>query len=292
MDQTATLRAAIESDELVVAPGVHDPLSARIAAQVGFDAVAMTGNGTSLATVGEPDVGTITLTEMVRNARQIQATVDVPVIADADTGFGNAVNVRRTVEAFCRAGVAAIHIEDQTYPKRCGFVEGKQVLDRETATDKIAAAVAAREDEDLLVIARTDARGAPGGSIETAIERVEAYCAAGADVGFVQGADSVAELEAVAAAVDAPLLYNCSGGSPLLGLEEAEAMGYDIAMFPRMSTLPTIEVLFERYGALQDRGTDGWAETKAAFQQAPVESYDAFAGIPAVLDWEARFIEE
>lgn len=288
------LRSRLESDGLVVAPGVHDPLSARVAEQVGFDLVAMTGNGTSLSKIGHPDVGVLTLPEMVDNATYIQETVDVPVISDADNGFGNAINVRRTVREFVRAGVAAIHIEDQSFPKRCGFVEGKQVVSREEAVGKFAAAADARDeaDSDLLIIARTDARGAPDGSLDDAIERVNSYCDAGADVAFVQGPENADELERIAEEVDAPLLYNCSGGSPIVPLPRAEELGYDIAMFPRMSTLPTIEVLFERYGRLHEEGMDAWRETQAAFDDVPVESYDHFAGVSEVLAWEEEYLPD
>ena len=294
MSYGAALRAGIESDDLLVAPGVHDPLSARVAERVGFEAVAMTGNGTSLAKIGHPDVGVLTLTEMVENATYIQETVDVPVISDADNGFGNAVNVRRTVREFGRAGVAGIHIEDQSFPKRCGFVDGKQVIDREEAVGKFEAAAAARDEyaPEMVLIARTDARGAPDGTIEEAIDRVTAYCDAGADVAFVQGPKDVGELERVAAEVDAPLLYNCSGGSPVVSLSRAAELGYGVVMFPRMSTQPTIEVLFERYGRLQDAGMDAWEETQESFGQVPIESYDQFAGVPDVRDWENRYLPD
>lgn len=294
MSYGAAFRSRIESNEILVAPGVHDPLSARIAEQVGFESVAMTGNGTSLSRIGRPDVGVMTLTEIVENATYIQETVDVPVISDADNGFGNAVNVERTVREFARAGVAAVHIEDQTFPKRCGFVEGKRVISCEEAIGKVRAAAAARDEHapDMVIIARTDARGAANGSLKEAIDRVNAYCEAGADVAFVQGAADVGELERVAESVDHPTLYNCSGGSPIVPIERAEALGYDVVMFPRMSTLPTIEVLFERYGRLHDVGMDGWRETKASFEDVPVGSYDEFAGVPEVLEWEDEYLPD
>lgn len=292
MDYREKLRDRIESDEILVAPGVHDPLSARVAEKVGFNLVAMTGNGTSLSKIGHPDVGVLTLSEMVNNAAHIQETVDVPVISDADNGFGNAVNVRRTVREFARAGVSGIHIEDQSFPKRCGFIEGKQVIGHEEAIGKIRAAADARDTcaPEMVLIARTDVRSSRNGTIEKAIERVTDYCDAGADVGFVQGAKDAHELERVASEVDAPLLYNCSGGSPVISLEQAAEFGYDIVMFPRMSTLPTIEVLFERYGQLREEGTDAWEETQAGFEEVPVENYDAFAGVPQVLEWEEEYI--
>jgi len=294
MTYAAALRSRIKSNDILVAPGVHDPLSALIAEKVGFKSVAMTGNGTSLSRIGKPDVGLMTLTEMVENATYIQEAVDVPVISDADNGFGNAVNVERTVREFARADVAAIHIEDQTFPKRCGFVAGKRVISQEEAVGKVRAAAAARDEHapEMVIIARTDARGSEKGSLQEAIDRVNAYCDAGADVAFVQGAEDVAELERVADSVDFPKLYNCSGGSHIIPIEHANALGYDIVLFPRMSTLPTIEVLFERYGRLYDAGMDGWLETKAAFEDVPVRSYDEFTGVPEVLEWENEYIPD
>lgn len=294
MSYRAQLRNRIDSEEILVAPGVHDPLSARIAEQVGFDLVAMTGNGTSLSKIGQPDIGVLTLSEMVDNATYIQETVDIPIISDADNGFGNAVNVRRTIREFARAGVAAIHIEDQSFPKRCGFVEGKQVISHKEAVGKIRAAADARDEHapEMVLIARTDARSAPDGSLEEAIERVNDFCDVGADVAFVQGPKDVEELERVAVEVDAPTLYNCSGGSPVIPIEQASEFGYDIVMFPRMSTLPTIEILFERYARLQSEGMDAWTDTQTAFGDVPVESYDAFAGVPEVLEWEEEYLPD
>lgn len=294
MSYGAELRSGLESEDILVAPGVHDPLSARIADQVGFDLVSMTGNGTSLSKIGHPDVGVMTLSEMVENATYIQETIDIPLISDADNGFGNAVNVRRTVSEFARAGVAAIHIEDQSFPKRCGFVEGKQVISKAEAIGKFQSAADARDEHapEMVLIARTDARGAPDGTLEEAIERVNAYCEAGADVAFVQGPTDIDELERVADGVDAPLLYNCSGGSPVVSIARAAEMGFDIVMFPRMSTLPTIEILFERYGKLHDNGVDAWTETSGAFEAVPVESYDQFAGVPEVLEWEDEYLPD
>ena len=294
MEYGSRLRALLDEDEIVVAPGVHDPLSARVAEQVGFDLVSMTGNGTSLAKIGQPDVGVLTLPEMVENAKYIQQTVDVPAISDADNGFGNAVNVARTVREFAAAGVGAIHIEDQVFPKRCGFVDGKRVVSREEAVGKFRAAADARDEtgSEMVLIARTDARGAPDGSIDEAIERVTAYCDAGADVAFVQGPADVAELDRVADEVDAPLLYNCSGGSPVVPVDRAEALGFDIVIYPRLSTLPTITALFERFEQLRDEGMDAWVDTKAAFEDVPVESFDHVAGVPEVLEWEEEYLPD
>ena len=292
MSHGRELRSLLREDGIVLVPGVHDPLAARVADQVGFDAMAMTGNGTALSKLGQPDVGTITVTEMAENAARIQETVDVPVISDADNGFGNAVNTIRTVREFARAGVAGIHVEDQVFPKRCGFVEGKRVVSVEEAVGKFSAAADARDEHapDLVLIARTDARGAPNGTLDDAIARVNAYVDAGADVAFVQGPKDAAELERVGRAVDAPLLYNCSGGSPVVPAARAEEMGFDLMMFPRLSTLPTITALFDRFEQLRTDGVEAWTDAQVAFEATPIESYDAFAGVPEVLDWEERYL--
>lgn len=287
-------RELLDSDNLVIAPGTHDPLSARVAEQVGFEMISMTGNGTSVSKLGEPDVGLITLPEMVENAANIQETVDVPLLADADNGYGNAVNVARTVREFAKAGVAGIHIEDQVFPKRCGFVEGKQVISREEAIGKFRAAADTRDtyDEEMVLVARTDAKDSPKGDLEEAIERANDYCDAGADVAFVQGAANEEELERIGRSVDAPLVYNCSGGSPIIPYEQAEQWGYDVVMFPRMSMNPAIAALFEAYQGLADGGMDGWREVRGALDDLPFENYDEFSGVPEILEFEAEYLPD
>lgn len=288
------LRTLIFDDEITVTPGVHDPLTARVAEMTGFESVGMTGNGTSLSKLGQPDVGLITLMEMVENAERIQDTVDIPLIADADNGYGNAINVTRTVHEYIKAGVSGIHIEDQVFPKRCGFVEGKQVISSEEAIGKFEAAADTRDeyDESFVIIARTDARGAPEGTLDDAIERVSEYCQAGADVAFIQGPKNVSELERIGATVDAPLIYNCSGGSPIISIDHAEEFGFDLVMFPRLSTLSTITALFDAYSALDENGVDAWTDLQTAFDDLSIESYDHFAGVPEILEKEERYLPE
>jgi 2-methylisocitrate lyase-like PEP mutase family enzyme len=181
----SSLRTAVSGGPIVIAPGAYDGLTARLVAQHGFPAVYMTGAGTSVAH-GYPDYGLLTMTEMAANAARMTEAAGVPVIADADTGYGNELNVVRTVQAYSRAGVAALHIEDQTFPKRCGHLAGKQITDRDAWLRKIRAAVESRPDPGLLVIARTDARAVAG--LAEAIERARAALAVGADVAFVEGA--------------------------------------------------------------------------------------------------------
>jgi 2-methylisocitrate lyase-like PEP mutase family enzyme len=204
----AHLREMLNGPEMVVAPFVYDGLQAKIAGRTGFKAVYMTGFGTAAAR-GYPDLGLITMTEMVQNVRAISHAVDLPVICDADTGYGNAVNVWRTVREYEDAGAAALHIEDQVFPKRCGFLAGKQVIPVEEMVPKVRAACDARRDSDFVIIARTDALAVNGW--DDVARRARAYRAAGADLIFVDGIRTIDDLKRYAAELgDLPLLYNGS----------------------------------------------------------------------------------
>ena len=218
----ARLREMLAQGSMVVAPFVLNALHARIAEEAGFDAVYMTGSGTS-AEKGYPDVGYLTQTEMVANARYIANAVAVPVIADADTGYGNAINVWRTVREYEQAGVAAIHIEDQSFPKKCGFFEGKQVIPVDEMVGKLRAALDARSDSDFVIIARCDAYAVNGW--EDTVARCRAYADAGADMVFVDGIRTIEDLKAYASDLsDLPRLYN----GDLLPTQEVAAMGYQV----------------------------------------------------------------
>jgi 2-methylisocitrate lyase-like PEP mutase family enzyme len=229
----SSLQDALSAGPMVLAPGAYDALTARLVAQHGFGAVYMTGAGTSIAH-GYPDYGLLTMTEMVDNAARMTAAVDVPVIADADTGYGNELNVVRTVRAYARAGVAAIHIEDQTFPKRCGHLAGKETINRDAWLRKIRAAVECRPDPGLLIIARTDARAVTG--LDEAIERANAALALGADIAFVEAPQTVAEIAAIPAAVGGPCVFNLvSGGrSPKVSLRDLDSWGYRITILPSL----------------------------------------------------------
>ena len=219
---TTRLRQLLAADGLIVAPFIMNALHARIAESVGFDAVYMTGAGTS-AEKGFPDVGLLTMTEMTANARYIANAVDIPVICDADTGYGNALNVQRTVREYEAAGVAAIHIEDQVFPKKCGFFEGKQVVPMEEHIQKIRAALDARTDPDFVIIARCDAYAVTGW--DDTVRRCRAYRDAGADLVFVDGIKSPADLELYARDLpDMPRMYN----GDLANTREVAAMGYKL----------------------------------------------------------------
>ena len=219
---TTRLRQLLAAEGLIVAPFIMNALHARIAESVGFDAVYMTGAGTS-AEKGFPDVGLLTMTEMTANARYIANAVDIPVICDADTGYGNALNVQRTVREYEAAGVAAIHIEDQVFPKKCGFFEGKQVVPMEEHIQKIRAALDARTDPDFVIIARCDAYAVTGW--DDTVRRCRAYRDAGADLVFVDGIKSTEDLELYARDLpDMPRMYN----GDLANTREVAAMGYKL----------------------------------------------------------------
>jgi 2-methylisocitrate lyase-like PEP mutase family enzyme len=235
----SSLRTAVSDGPIVLAPGAYDGLTARLVAQHGFPAVYMTGAGTSVAH-GYPDYGLLTMTEMAANAARMTEAAGVPVIADADTGYGNELNVVRTVRAYARAGVAALHIEDQTFPKRCGHLAGKQITDRDAWLRKIRSAVESRPDPELLVIARTDARAVAG--LAEAIERARAALAVGADIAFVEAPQTVDEIAAIPAAVGGPCLFNVvpGGRSPEVAVADLERWGYRIAIFPALLLGPVV----------------------------------------------------
>lgn len=231
MTPTARLRQLLASPDMLVAPGAYDGITARMIEQAGFDAVYMTGAGTSAA-FGLPDYGLLTMTEMVGNAARITSAVALPLIADGDTGYGTELNVVRTVQQHERAGTAGIHIEDQVSPKRCGHLDGKELVSVEEFVAKIRAAVATRRDPDFVIIARTDARSVAG--FDAAILRANAALQAGADIAFVESPQDMAEVEAVPRRVNGPCLFNnvWGGKTPQLDLRDAQAMGYRIAILP------------------------------------------------------------
>ena len=222
MKTTAQFRKLLSSDKMVVAPFVLNALHAKIAESAGFEAVYMTGAGTA-AEKGFPDVGLLTQTEMVQNARYIAKAVSVPVVCDADTGYGNPINVRRTVQEYEDAGVAAIHIEDQVFPKKCGFFEGKQVIPQDEMVQKIHAALDARTDPDFTIIARCDAYAVTGW--EDTVRRCQSYIEAGADMVFVDGIKTVDDIKSYAEDLkDLPRMYN----GDLMPTQEVDKLGYKL----------------------------------------------------------------
>jgi 2-methylisocitrate lyase-like PEP mutase family enzyme len=238
-DKRRDLRARLASGPIVTAPGAYDGIGARLIEQAGFPAVYMTGAGTSLSK-GYPDYGLLTLTEMAENAGVLARSITIPVISDADTGYGNELNVTRTVREFESRGVAAIHIEDQVSPKRCGHLDGKEVISREAFISKIRAAVAARRDPDFLIIARTDANAVIG--FEEAIARANAAFEVGADLAFVEAPKTLEEVAAIPSQVRGPCLLNVvpGGRTPRVELSEAESLGFRLAIYPGACLGPTI----------------------------------------------------
>ena len=233
MRQTTRLKQLLKAKKLLVAPGAYDVLSAKIISKAGFEAVYMTGYGTSASVLGEPDVGLLTMSEMLKRAGDIANAVEVPVIADGDTGFGNPLNVRRTVREYEKAGACAIQLEDQVAPKKCGHMLGREVISLEEMVQKIKAAVDIRNDSDFVIIARTDARTNYG--LEEALRRGKAYEEAGADVLFIESPESVAELQKINETFpDTPTLANMieGGRTPLPTVDELEKLGFAIAIFP------------------------------------------------------------
>jgi 2-methylisocitrate lyase-like PEP mutase family enzyme len=231
MGGSTALRSLLGAEAMVIAPGAYDGLTAKLVAQAGFPAVYMTGAGTSVSH-GYPDFGLLTMSEMVENAARIVHAVSVPVIADADTGYGNELNVFRTVQEYESRGVAAIHIEDQVSPKKCGHLDDKEVVSREDYVAKIRAAVAAKRDRDFMIIARTDARAVAG--LDEAIARANAALQAGADVAFVEAPQTMQELADVPKRVAGPCLLNVvrGGKTPEIDLRQAQQMGYRLAIVP------------------------------------------------------------
>jgi 2-methylisocitrate lyase-like PEP mutase family enzyme len=231
MTGASVLRGLLRGEAMVIAPGAYDGLTAKLVAQAGFATVYMTGAGTSVSH-GYPDFGLLTMTEMVENAARIVRSVDVPVIADADTGYGNELNVFRTVQEYERRGVAAIHIEDQMSPKKCGHLDDKEIVSRGDYVAKIRAAVAAKRDGDFMIIARTDARAVAG--LDEAVTRANAALAAGADMAFIEAPQTMEELAAVPKLVAGPCLLNVvhGGKTPKIDLRRAEEMGYRLAIVP------------------------------------------------------------
>jgi methylisocitrate lyase len=249
------LRDFLGAREILIAPGAHNAFTARIIEQAGFQTVYLTGSGASMDLLGMPDLGFLTMTEMVSHARNIVQATRLPVIADADTGYGNALNVMRTIREYEKAGVAGVHIEDQVAPKRCGHFAGKEVISREEMVGKIEAALDARNDPDFLIIARTDARAVLG--LAEAVERGRAYRKAGADMIFVDAPESEEELRVIARSIPGPLMANLSEGgkTPLLSARELQDMGYRLVIYPRSAAGAAAKAIQDLMSVLKKEGT-------------------------------------
>jgi methylisocitrate lyase len=287
MSARKKLRELFARQRLLIAPGAFDGLSARLVEQAGFEAVYLSG-GAVARSAGFPDLGLMSMSEVIERARQVTAAVKLPVIADADTGYGNALSVVRTVREFERAGVAAIHIEDQVTPKRCGHLEGKEVIPLEEMEDKIRAALDARSDPDFIIIARTDAGAVHG--LDDAIARARAFVKLGADAAFVEAAESEAELERIARELkDLSLVVNMTRGgkTPLLPAKRLEAMGYRVAIYPSDTQRAAMHAMQETLAALKrDGSTDAMDKKMVSFKER-----DRIAGLEEWEKVESRFLK-
>src|SRR5882757_6374257 len=283
----ARLRELLAAPEPLIAPGSYDALSARLIEQAGFDAVYMTGFGSTAGLLGRPDVGLLTGTEMVDNARRIVAAVDRPVIADADTGYGNAINVLRTVAAYEQAGVAGIHLEDQVAPKKCGHMSGKAVIPADEMVGKLRAAAAARRDPDFVLIARTDAAAVHG--LDDAIARAHRYAEAGADALFVEAPTSEADIARVAEELRgvAPLVFNWAEGgrTPPLPLARIRELGFAMVIFPISTLLAATAGIRTLLAQLRTAGTP----TEALPGLPSFTEFTDLIGLPGITELEQRF---
>ncbi|MGZ8153700.1 MAG: isocitrate lyase/PEP mutase family protein [Burkholderiales bacterium] len=284
------LRKRLTEGPMLVAPGIYDAYGARLVEQAGFEAAYMTGNGVSASLLGRPDVGLVDLTLFAAHAHRAAACIGIPLICDADTGYGNAVNVRHTVREFESAGVAAIHLEDQVMPKRCGHLPGSRpVVDMAEHVGKIEAAIAARRDPDFIVIARTDAEAGHG--LGEAIRRGKAYRAAGADVVFVElksSPDVVEKLKRVTGEVEAPCLVNVAEGGGIADLttQELDALGFRIAIYAGLARNAAGYAIREALRALE---RDGNTRNARGRMLTSIEYNDALE-LSEVEEWERRFL--
>lgn len=283
-----SLRELFATREMVLAPGCYDALGARLVEEAGFPAAYLTGFGSAASHLGRPDVGLMALPEMVDNARRIAQAVDIPVIADADTGFGNSINVIRTLREYEAAGVAAIHIEDQVVPKTCGHMEGKQVVPASEMAAKVSAAVAARRSSESLIIARIDARAVEG--LDGALARARMYVEAGADALFVEAPQSETEIETVARAFpDVPLLFNYAEGgkTPPLSYERLRELGFSLVIFPLTLLLVATHAMRAALARVKADGTP--IELLPSLLR--FDEFVDFIGLPEVRELEQRFAE-
>lgn len=286
MRRTTQFRRLLEGKGILAAPGAFDGLSARLIERAGFPLVYVTGGGIARS-MGYPDMGLLTMSEVISRVNNIVDVTEIPVLADADTGYGNALNVMRTVREFGMAGVAGIHIEDQITPKKCGHYEGKSLVSEEEMMKKIEAAREARTDPDFVIIARTDARAVEG--LEKAIRRGKRYAEAGADMIFVEAPQSVDEIRKIADSISTPLLINMfkGGKTPLVPMNELETMGYRVAIVPSPLQLAAIYAMKELLRVLKKEGTiEPFSERMASFKER-----DEIVDLPKYQELERKFLD-
>jgi methylisocitrate lyase len=286
MRRTTQFRRLLEGRQISVAPGAFDGLSARLIERAGFPLVYATGGGIARS-MGYPDMGLITMNEVMTRVKNIVDVINIPVLADADTGYGNALNVMRAVREFEGAGAAGIHIEDQITPKKCGHYEGKSLVSEEEMMKKIEAAIEARTDPDFVIIARTDARAVEG--LDNAIRRGKRYAEAGADMIFVEAPQSVEEIKKIAQSISTPLLINMfkGGKTPLVPVDKLEAMGYRVAIVPSPLQLAAIHAMEQLLTLLKKEGTtEPFSERMVSFKER-----DEIVDLSKYQALEKRFLE-
>ncbi len=293
MKKTTRLRELIEAKEILIAPGVYDGISARLVQSMGFQAGAISGAGTSNSRLGKPDVGIMGLADNLDHARNIVNSVDIPLRADADTGYGNAVNVYFAVQMFEQAGVAGIMIEDQVWPKRCGHYKGKEVISAEEMVKKVEAAVAARKDPDFVIVSRTDAAGVIG--IEEAIRRSNLYADAGADVLFADALLSREDIYKFVQGVKKPAVVNMGFGirsrptTPLISAKELESMGVAMVTYPRLIFCSAVAGMRKALEVLKESVEKGQVIERPDLV-ASFEEITELMGVPQIMELEKKFL--
>ena len=287
MRKTTRLKELILASEILIMPGAHDSLVARIIEQAGFQAVTLGGYPATANLLGKPDVSLLSMTEMVEYTRRICGAVDVPVFTDGDTGYGNVTNVYRTVREMERAGAAGMFIEDQVFPKRCGHMEGKQVIPAEEMVAKIKAALDARIDPDFVIMARTDALAVHG--IEEAIRRGNLYRETGADLIFVEAPQTIEDMKRINREINAPTLANNveGGKSPLLTAKTLESIGYNVVVFPIASTYCIAKAVVDLMRELKEKGTtESFLDRMITFT-----SFNELVGLPDIRKKEEGYLK-
>jgi carboxyvinyl-carboxyphosphonate phosphorylmutase len=286
--QAKKLRQLLNQKGIIMAVGAHDAWSARLIEMAGFPAVFMTGYGASASLLGQPDIGLLSMSEMADQARRMAAAIDIPILADADTGYGGVLNVVRTVREYENAGIAAIQMEDQVIPKRCGHMEGKQVIPKEEMVAKIRAAVYARKSEDFSIIARTDARAING--LDDALERAQAYADAGADIIFIEAPQSIDEMKKIGQVIKKPLMANMveGGKTPFLTGKELEDMGYKISHYPDSTIFTMTKAIRDMLAAFSK------ADTTLVYEQnmTTFTEFNELVGLSKVRKLEKTFSKE
>jgi 2-methylisocitrate lyase-like PEP mutase family enzyme len=283
---TGQLKAAIASGDIVVAPGIYDMISALVADKMGFPALYVTGYGTVASYLGLPDAGLATYTDMIHRISTFASMTKTPIIADADTGYGGPLNVAHTVKGYEQAGVSAIQLEDQEFPKKCGHTPNRRVIPMEDMVRKIRVACDARTSDNFLIIARTDARSGLG--LDEALRRAEAYSRAGADILFVESPESEDEMIKICRALDKPILANMvSGGrTPVLPAEKLKSMGFSVVIQPTAGFLATAAALTKSYGELKETGT-----ITEKTDLYPFSEFNQLIGFPEVWAFDKRYAE-